>query len=484
MRRTQLFSFLAIITLLLGAQVALAQDAYSRAYDLGFRMGQDDARAGRASNFERFTVYREGLEGWNGVGSREQYRASFQSGFRSGYQSGYSQTGGVATSGAGSVLNRSAFRTGYREGFNDGQRASGGTYNPTNNDDYQNATVGYSASRHGNIEDYRRDFRHGYQAGYDDGFNRRDFNAEAAFSRVSSGAVAATTASTAINTNDPGYVNGYRAGYTEGENDRNSNAAFRATQNHIYQSAVHGYNARRHGSVEGYKLTFRQGFEVGYDDGYYGRAAQMRRDAPRGFGRRIPGAGVTAGGNLIVVPANTVIRMRLETPLSTKTSKAGDSFTATVTDPVYAQGSSEVAIPQGSTVKGAVTLVERAPRIGGDSQLQLRYESITLPGGSSYQLQASTEGVSSDRKVEVDPEERQIERSTTKRDVGTIAAGAAIGAIIGGIAGGGKGAGIGAAIGSAGGLGAILINRGARDLELPAGTAMEIRLQNGLELRR
>src|SRR5687767_2813431 len=91
MRRTQLFSILAILSLMLCAQVALAQTTYQRGYDMGYRMGQQDFQAGRASDYTRSTTYREAIEGWTGQGDREQYRSDFRFGFREGYQDGYRQ---------------------------------------------------------------------------------------------------------------------------------------------------------------------------------------------------------------------------------------------------------------------------------------------------------------------------------------------------------------------------------------------------------
>src|SRR5919112_6174874 len=47
------------------------------------------------------------------------------------------------------------------------------------------------------------------------------------------------------------------------------------------------------------------------------------------------------------VPADTVIRVRMDTELSSKTARTGDRFSATVTERVFAGGGNEV-IPEGS----------------------------------------------------------------------------------------------------------------------------------------
>ena len=60
------------------------------------------------------------------------------------------------------------------------------------------------------------------------------------------------------------------------------------------------------------------------------------------------------------VSAGTEIHATLDTPLSTKTSKAGDRFTATVSDPVGSNtNSGAVVIPGGSRVEGEIAEGER-----------------------------------------------------------------------------------------------------------------------------
>ena len=66
------------------------------------------------------------------------------------------------------------------------------------------------------------------------------------------------------------------------------------------------------------------------------------------------------------------------------------------------------------------------------------------------------------------------------RDEGrTVGAGGAVGAIVGGIVGGLEGALIGAAVGAGG----VIAATDGKDVELPAGTVVRIRLDTPLELR-
>ena len=81
----------------------------------------------------------------------------------------------------------------------------------------------------------------------------------------------------------------------------------------------------------------------------------QRRRTPR---RRTPVR--TPVVQLYTVPANTVLRVRMDSQLNSKTARVGDRFTTTVTEPGYA-GGVEV-IPVGSKILGRVSSVQRAGR--------------------------------------------------------------------------------------------------------------------------
>src|SRR5215208_3371411 len=62
------------------------------------------------------------------------------------------------------------------------------------------------------------------------------------------------------------------------------------------------------------------------------------------------------------VPADTVIRVRMDTELNSKTARVGDRFSTTVTEPVYGGGSGVDVVPVGSKIWGRVSSVRRAGR--------------------------------------------------------------------------------------------------------------------------
>ena len=166
----------------------------------------------------------------------------------------------------------------------------------------------------------------------------------------------------------------------------------------------------------------------------------------------------------IVVPAGTDLTVVIDTALSSNKSQPGQTFLATVAQPVTVNGTT--AIPKGSSVTGTVLTAKTKGKIKGEGQLSITLKNITVRG-HNYPLQTA----SLDSTV----------KGKGKRTAATTGGGAAAGALIGGIAGGGKGAGIGAAVGAVGGLigGAAT---GNKQIEIPAETPLTFTLSNPLTL--
>jgi hypothetical protein len=166
----------------------------------------------------------------------------------------------------------------------------------------------------------------------------------------------------------------------------------------------------------------------------------------------------------IVVPAGTDLTVVIDTALSSKSSQPGQTFLATVAQPVTVNGAT--AIPKGSSVTGTVLTAKAKGKIKGEGQLSITLKNITIRG-HNYPLQTAN----LDSTV----------KGKGKRTAATTGGGAAAGALIGGIAGGGKGAGIGAAVGAVGGLigGAAT---GNKQIEIPAETPLTFTLSNPLTL--
>lgn len=166
----------------------------------------------------------------------------------------------------------------------------------------------------------------------------------------------------------------------------------------------------------------------------------------------------------VVVPSGTALTVRVGQALGSKTSQTGQTFLATLAQPVSVGGST--AIPAGATLSGTVVSAKAKGKIKGEGELSLALTSVTVKG-NTYTIQTAT----LDSTV----------KGKGKRTAVATGGGAAGGALIGGIAGGGKGAGIGALVGAGAGLvgGALT---GNTQIEIPAESALTFQLSAPLTL--
>ena len=162
------------------------------------------------------------------------------------------------------------------------------------------------------------------------------------------------------------------------------------------------------------------------------------------------------------VAAGTSLAIRLDQPVSTRSTGVGSAISGSTIDPVVYEG--EVLIPAGSRVRGVVTAISKDPPL-----LSASFTEIEL-GGEPHALDASLSGA------------RMNVRSEMKDEAVKIGGGAAAGAVLGGVIGGNvKGAAIGAAAGAAAGTGVALATKESWAF-LPAGSHVAVRLEGSLRL--
>jgi len=162
----------------------------------------------------------------------------------------------------------------------------------------------------------------------------------------------------------------------------------------------------------------------------------------------------------LVLAADAVIGLQVETAVSSETAKIEDTVSARVTRDVKVGG--QVVIPAGSKARGEVTLVERGGKLKDRAKLGVRFTSIVLADGT--QVPISTETIYREGDA------------PTRESAAKIGGGAIGGAIIGGILGGAKGVAIGSAIG--GGAGSAAVMAGGRNpATLSPGSPVTIRLE-------
>jgi hypothetical protein len=75
-----------------------------------------------------------------------------------------------------------------------------------------------------------------------------------------------------------------------------------------------------------------------------------------------------------IIPAGSLLRVRLQSTLTSKTSKSGDSFAGMITQPITVDG--KELIPVGSTVEGHVAFVKDSGRIKGIAQMRLVLDDV------------------------------------------------------------------------------------------------------------
>jgi len=167
----------------------------------------------------------------------------------------------------------------------------------------------------------------------------------------------------------------------------------------------------------------------------------------------------------IVLAAGTVLPVRLDQTITTKTAQPEDRVVAVLDQDVSVGG--KVVLPAGSEVLGSVVTALRSGRVKGRAQLVVSFDQIRA-GRRTYD--ASLTGF-------------DVTAGSSKGKDAKIAGGAAAaGAIIGAIADGGSGAGKGALIGGAAGGAAVLATRG-KEVELPAGSRYQLKLTKPLRIR-
>lgn len=167
------------------------------------------------------------------------------------------------------------------------------------------------------------------------------------------------------------------------------------------------------------------------------------------------------------VPEWTSLRIRLEATLTSKYSRVGDPFTATVVD----QGSYA-----GARVSGSVSSIQQSGHIKGNTSMMLRFTRLRMPDGRRASINAEIVRLYHAPSGESVDVEGAIESGGRgKKTAEHTAIGAGAGALFGAIFGGGKGAGIGSIIGGAGGLGTTAF-KGRQEVTLERGLEMLIRI--------
>lgn len=163
-----------------------------------------------------------------------------------------------------------------------------------------------------------------------------------------------------------------------------------------------------------------------------------------------------------LVPVGTDLKVRINDTLSSKDSRVGDRFTATVIDPSRFDE---------ARLTGHISSINKSGKIKGRTSMNLAFDSIELRDGRRGVLHGYVTRVYGEGSGRADDEGGVESGSRTNQTIKRAGIGATVGGIIGGIAGGGKGAAIGLIVGGAGGAGSLAI-KGSKELKIESGTEM------------
>ena len=180
------------------------------------------------------------------------------------------------------------------------------------------------------------------------------------------------------------------------------------------------------------------------------------------------------------VASGSVVRVRMNSTLSSKTANVGTPFTVTVTEPVYSTNG-VVVIPVGSILNGRVNNVTRAAKEGKPGAIDASFVSLRLPNGRTRAINGSLTDL--EGNTSSDNEGGASARKMGNRKLIFIGGGGAGGAILGAAIGGGKGALIGGLLGAGAGFLGDRFTKG-KEAEVKSGTEFGVYLNQAVALPR
>jgi len=180
----------------------------------------------------------------------------------------------------------------------------------------------------------------------------------------------------------------------------------------------------------------------------------------------------------VSLPAGTAFKVKLENTLSTFSSKEGDPFSGRVTEAVVLEG--KAILPVGATVQGRVTKVNEPRRIAGKPTIGIFPETVVLPNGERYMLNAVMVDTNLRNGTDVNTEGQFKGDGMDGKNLTEIGMGTGGGMLVGGLAAGGKGLLIGGAVGATLTVAHWLGKK--RSAVLPSGTELMMELSRPLAM--
>jgi len=164
----------------------------------------------------------------------------------------------------------------------------------------------------------------------------------------------------------------------------------------------------------------------------------------------------------VEIPSGTELDVRLQGTLNSGTAQVEDRFEATTLVDVNVSG--RAVIPAGSVLRGVVTNVQPATRTNRTAKMTVSFDQVTV-NGRAYPIRGTVT--------------QAIQGEGIKGETGRIATGAGVGAVLGGLLGGFKGALIGVLVGGGG----ITAATEGKEVELPQGAVLRVRLDSPVQIQ-
>jgi hypothetical protein len=206
--------------------------------------------------------------------------------------------------------------------------------------------------------------------------------------------------------------------------------------------------------------------------------SQPPDDSGRPTLRRAPGSESDAGSQPVaqpaqpaqpaapvVIPAQTNLVVRMIDAVDSEKAKEGDTFAASLDQPVAVNG--QTVLPQGLDVTVKLVQAQQSGKFTGKTELTVSLWSVKLNG----------------KDLEVNTQNITEASSSRGQQTAKVAGGAAaVGAVIGAIAGGGKGAAVGAGAGAAGGAAVQAATKG-QHVKIASETRLTFTLEKPLTIQ-
>lgn len=88
---------------------------------------------------------------------------------------------------------------------------------------------------------------------------------------------------------------------------------------------------------------------------------------------------VTPSDQQVTIVAETKSRLTLQSELNTKLNEAGDTITASLIEPIYAEG--RMVFPKGTEFRGRITSADHAKRLQRRGNIAIVFDRVVLPWG-------------------------------------------------------------------------------------------------------